>query len=466
MQRLTGLDAGFLYMETPTQHLHTMKVAVIDPSTSPEGYTFERVHDVMSRHLDRLPAFRQKVVEVPLALYHPVWVDDADFDLARHFHRTTAAAPGGRAELDAVVSEVASHPLDRRHPLWEIWVVEGLENGHVGFVAKIHHCIADGVKAAEMLMQVLVPDPARPAPAAGGSWRPAPSPGRVRLVAEALADAARDLARLPLLLLATLRGLRAVARRDQGGPPAPFDTYSTPFNRALTPRRVFCSTSLPLAQVKAIRAQLGCTVNDVVLAVCAGAVRRWLIEQGPAPDRPLLAGVPVSTRDEFKVGHANSVSNLFTVLPVEVADPVERVRVASRMMAMAKEQHRALGPDLLEQWSQLSPPALFSAVVGVYSRLHLADRHRPPINLVVSNVPGPSEPLYVDGARLVGIWSMGPILENIGLNITVWSYVDQLNFGLVACPDSVADLPRMASFLGDALEELDKGAAAPAWVWE
>ena len=460
MERLTGLDAGFLYMETPSQHLHTMKVTVLDPAGAEGGYSFERVKEVLFAHLDRLPAFRQRVVPTPYLLHHPVWVDDADFDIEAHVRLVTVDAPGNQEQLDAVVSQVASRPLDRSRPLWELTVVEGLENGYVGFVAKIHHCVADGVKAAEMLMQVLGPDPiARVDPMPVVSPAGETVPDRATLIRAALRDLLRDLAGLPGLLLRTLRGIVSVVRRRRAGfdaPPAPFTTFSAPFNRSLVPERLFVSTSLPLAEVKEIRVALGVTVNDIVLGVCAGALRAWLIEQGVPPDRPMVVGVPVSTRDEFKVGQANSVSNLFCSLPIDRDDPVARVMEARRSMAAAKEQHRALGPEILEQWSQVTPPAVFGPVVRLYSRWDLADRHRPPINLIISNVPGPTEPLYVTGARLVGIWSMGPILENIGLNITVWSYLDQLNFGLVGCPDAVPDLRRLAGHLHDSLDEVRK----------
>src|SRR5581483_11932943 len=445
MERLTGLDAGFLYMETPSQHLHTMKVAVIDPTGASGGYSFERVKDVLAAHLDRLPAFRRRVVATPWSIHHPLWVDDADFDIDAHLHRVTVEAPGSQDQLDEVVSAVASRPLDRSRPLWELWVVEGLDNGYVGFVAKIHHSVADGVKAAEMLMQGLGPDPEADAapngtePWHGEPWHGEVVPDRSTLMRWALRDLGRDLARLPVLLWHTLRGIVSVIRRRRAGhdaPPTPFATFNAPFNRSLVAERLFVSASLPLGEVKDVKSALGVTINDVVLGVCAGALRAWLAEKGTTPDRPMVVGVPVSTRDEFKVGQANSVSNLFCSLPVDCDDPVERVRQARRSMAAAKEQHRALGPEVLEEWSQVTPPALFGAVVRGYSRWNLADRHRPPINLVISNVPGPAEPLYVAGAHLVGIWSMGPILENIGLNITVWSYLDQLNFGLVGCPDA------------------------------
>jgi diacylglycerol O-acyltransferase / wax synthase len=199
----------------------------------------------------------------------------------------------------------------------------------------------------------------------------------------------------------------------------------------------------------------------VVLGLCASALRRWLSEHDELPDRPLVAGVPVSTRAAGRESRANSVSNLFTALPVQEPDPVTRLRAIHQMMQGAKEQHNALGAEMLADWSELTPGRPFAAAVRLYSRRGLADRHRPPINLVVSNVPGPREPLYVAGARLVGLWSMGPILENVGLNITVWSYLDRLNVGAVACPEAIPDLSQLVASLPDALEQLRKAGPDP-----
>jgi diacylglycerol O-acyltransferase len=222
-------------------------------------------------------------------------------------------------------------------------------------------------------------------------------------------------------------------------------------------------TSLPLDDVRAVKNAFGTTLNDVVLAVCAGALRSWMKTHGLSTDRALVAGVPVSTREKRGlVLQGNVVSNMFTSLRTDLADPVQRLRETSKVAKAAKVIHEVMGADLLADWSEVTPPRPFAWFMREYSRWHLADRHRPPINLVVSNVPGPSEPLYIAGARLDGIWSVGPILEGIGLNITMWSYLDQLNVGIVACPESMPDVWSLTDGLRAALDELVSAAAAAA----
>ena len=463
VQRLTGQDASFLYNETPRQHMHTLKISVLDPSTVPGGYSFEKVKETLAARLHLLPPFRRKVVSVPFDLHHPLWVEDPDFDLDRHVKRTVLDPPGGREAFDAVISTIASGPLDRSRPLWEIWVVEGMEGGRVGFVAKIHHCAADGVMAAELLANVFDADPATlDAPPPAEEWRPDEVPSRGRLALDAIVDLLRVVLGLPALLVRTFRGLFAVARHKKAAPvspPAPFSGPNCSFNRALTPNRIFVTTSLPLSEVKDVKTGFGVTVNDVVLALCAGALRAYLDEKDELPSKPLVAGVPISTRKPDAPLRANSVSNMFTAVPVHLGDPAERVRAVHEVTKGAKEQFNLLGVDMLADWLELTPPRPYAAFIRLYGRLRLADRHRPPINLVVSNVPGPQVPLYIAGARLEAIYSMGPILENVGLNVTVWSYLDSLNFGIVGVREHVPDLRRLTDLLEEELEHLKKAAA-------
>lgn len=464
MQRLTGFDAGFLYMETPTLHMHTLKISILDVSGVPGGYTFERFKEVLGERLHLLPPFRRRMVEVPLGLHHPVWIEDPDFDLDYHVRRVVAPAPGGLEELSVVCSDIASRQLDRRHPLWEISVVEGLEDGHIGFVAKIHHSAADGVAAAAMLASVLDAEPTTtPPPEPEQPWHPDPVPGQWELLVDALAAILRNIAALPKLLKRTVQGFRRVrAHRRQADvqPPLPLTAPKLSFNRSLTPHRSFVMTSMPLDDFKHVKSAFEVTINDVFLAVCAGGLRRYLERTEQLPAKPLVAGVPVSTRAGDQDGYvANSVSNMFTALHVEMDDPVDRLRAISAVTKEAKAVHNALGAEMLMDWSEMTPPRPFAGWMKLYSKLRLADRHRPPINLVVSNVPGPREPLFIAGARILDIFSMGPILESIGLNITVWSYLDEMNVGIVSCPELMSDLWDLVADMHDALAELKKAAS-------
>jgi diacylglycerol O-acyltransferase len=390
-----------------------------------------------------------------------VWIEDPEFDLAYHVRRIGVPPPGGRVQMDAVIADIASWQLDRTRPLWEIWMLEGLENGRVGFLAKIHHSVADGVAAAAMLANVMAtsaedvdpPPPIEP-------WRPEEMPSRGRLLMDALRDLVLRLVRLPALLRRTVGGVRAVAehrKQAEVATPRPIlDTARTPFNGSLTPHRSFATATLSLADLKEAKTALGVTLNDIVLAMVAGSLRTWLDKRGALPDRALVAGVPVSTDDPDAIKRlgGNKVSNMFTTLATNVEDPIERLRAIHDVTSAAKEMHNILGADMLADWSEYTPPRPYAWFMRQYSRFGLAEKHRPPINLVVSNVPGPREPLYVAGARMEGIYSVGPILEGIGLNVTVWSYCDQLNVGVIACREHIADPHEITDGMADALEEL------------
>lgn len=461
MERLTGFDAGYLYMETPTLHMHTLKLALLDMSAVAGGYDFERFERELERRLHLLPPFRRRFVKVPFELHHPVWIEDPDFDLAHHVRRAAVPAPGGSREMDALIGDIAGRQLDRTRPLWEIWMLDGLADGRVAFLAKIHHTLADGLAAAQLLANVMAVsaddvDPPPPLEA----WAPEEVPSRWRLVAGAIADMVRKLGRLPRLVRSTGRGARAVAHhRKRAGvrPPRPIvDVPNTPFNASLTPHRTFATATVPLARVKAVKAAFDVSVNDVVLAMVAGSLRAYLDARRSLPDRALVAGVPVSTDEpgaEPRLG-GNKVSNLFTSLRTDLGDPVARLQAIHEVTRAAKHVHNLLGADMLADWAEYTPPKPYAWFMRLYSRWRLADRHRPPINLVVSNVPGPRDPLYVAGARLDRIYSVGPILEGIGLNVTVWSYLDQLNIGAIACREHVGDLHEVTDGMAVALDEL------------
>lgn len=477
---MSGLDASFLYNETPAQHVHTLKYAVLDCAGVEGGFTVERLRHELDRRLHLLPPFRRRLVEVPLGVHHPVWIEDPHFDLGAHVCQITVPAPGGRQEMDDVIGALASVPLDRSRPLWECWVLDGLADDlddpaaappsgrQVGFLVKMHHAMADGVAAAALLANVMEPAADSPAPdPPDHEWRPEPLPPWWRLVADAVVDVVASLRRLPALVARTARGATAVVRRrrraDAVSPPLPIlHTANTPFNGRLTPARSFASDDLSLDDVKAVRAAFGVSVNDVVLAVVAGSLRAHLLGRGALPERPLVAGVPVAADPASSRLSGNRVSNLFTSLRTDLADPVERLLAIHEVTGAAKEVQDLLGVEMLADWVEFAPPRPYAWAMRLYSRLGLAERHRPPINLVVSNVPGPRQPLYVAGARLAGIWSVGPILEGIGLNVTVWSYGASLHVGVLGCRDHWDDLHVVTAGMRDALAELVREASGRA----
>ncbi|HMC38491.1 MAG TPA: wax ester/triacylglycerol synthase family O-acyltransferase, partial [Acidimicrobiales bacterium] len=382
MDRLSGLDAMFLYTETPKNQLHMTGLLVFDPSTMPDGYSFEKMRDFMGRRLDRNPAFTRKVVNVPFGIDHPVWVDDPHFDLETHIHRIACPAPGGPRELADLASEIASQPLDRDRPLWDMWFVEGLEHGYVGLVAKMHHATIDGVSGANLMMHLfdLEADPAEPP--AGETPPAAPRPSDLELFARGLLSRARRPLLLPSAIYGTTRSVVNLAvRRSRADAPSmatPFTAPTTPFNAPITAHRQVAFSRVSLDEVRAVKDALGTTVNDVVLSLTATAVLRWLDAHRATPDRPMIAGVPVSTRGDDAVSMgANLVSAMFVSLATDIEDPVERVLAGHEATKGAKEEYKAIGADALQNWAEFSGPRLFGLAIRLYSQMELASRHRP-----------------------------------------------------------------------------------------
>jgi WS/DGAT/MGAT family acyltransferase len=456
---MTGVDAGFLYMETPEVHMHTLKVSIVDVSEVPGGYSFPMIKEEMVRRLHLVPPFRKRVLRVPLQLHHPLWVEDRDFDPDRHIFLDRVPAPGGMAQFEDVIGRIASTPLDRDLPLWELHVCEGMADGRVGIVAKMHHALADGVAANALLANIMDltqdADQVEPPP-----WQPEPTPHTADVAKVALLDAVKQIAVLPGLLLRTLRSILAVVAHKRGSSvatPRPIlDTPHTSFNGHVTARRSFTTVSLPIDDFKRVKKAHGVTLNDVVLAVVAGALRAWLDERGEHPSGSLLAGVPVSTEAPGgapRLG-GNAVSNMFTTLGTAIDDPIERLKHISHTTNEVKVVQQTLGLKMMEDWFEFAPPGPMSLVNRAYSRLRGADYHPSPFNVVVSNVPGPTAPVWIAGARLTDLFSVGPILQGMGLNVTVWSYIDRMNFSLLSCPDVLPDLRGLAGHLSPSLQDL------------
>jgi WS/DGAT/MGAT family acyltransferase len=463
VERLTGLDASFLYMETPSLHMHVSMAAVFDPSTVPGGYSFEKLRDTLAPRLAQAPVFRRRLVEVPLRLGHPYWIEEQDFELDAHMYRATLPAPGSLEQLAQYVGEVSSHPLDRSRPLWEMHIVEGLEDGRVGLVTKIHHSTIDGVSGAELLAQLfdLEPDP----PPRAVVEEPAidTEPSGVSLVAKALAasiSAPFDITRLVWRTGRSVLNVRRVRRGPAEAKGAlPLTTPRTSLNTAITPNRKVALATIALSDVKELRNAFDVTVNDVILAICTGALRRYLQDRDELPDDPLVAVIPVSMHPSMTDHRgANKLSAMFVSLPCGTDDPKERVEIIRSGSKGAKVEQVALGADVLINWAEHATPNVFAPAARAYTRLRLADRHRPIHSLVISNVPGPDFPLYLGGAEMIAAFPLGPVMDGAGLNVTVMSYRGVLNWGLIACADTVPGVASIAGAIAESLDELRSAA--------
>jgi diacylglycerol O-acyltransferase len=459
---MEGVDAGYLYMETPTMHMHTLKIAIIEPRAN---FTFERFENQMLSRLGQLPPLQRRALPVPFSLNHPLWICDHPIDPERHLFLHDLPAPGGMAELETITGEIAGTPLDRSIPLWEMHVCQGLADGRIAVIGKMHHALADGVAANALLGNVTdqIAGADDDVPEQGSKsvgWQLEATPTRGTQTRLALSDAIRQIGTVHGLLSRTTSGVRAVVRHRRGHQvPVPrpvLDAPRTSFNGSLGARRIFATCALPLDDIKQVRKAHGVTINDVVLAVVAGALREWTTARGEHLTGSLLAGVPVSTDTPgtpARLG-GNRVSNLFTTLATDIDDPGERLQMISRTTAASKKVQQHLGPHMLTDWVQFTPPAPFSAALKLYSRFNVAGRHPPPFNVIVSNVKGPAEEVTIAGSKLSDLFSVGPLIEGIGLNVTAWSYAGRLNISILSCPDLVDDLGPLVAQMRPALDEL------------
>jgi WS/DGAT/MGAT family acyltransferase len=439
--------------------MHVGGLMLVDPSTADVPYSFESYRDYVAARLPRLPAFRRKLATVPLNLGRPLWVEDSDFDLDFHVHRTTVAPPGGDHETADVVADILSRSMDRSRPLWEMWVVEGREDGLIAVVSKVHHSTIDGITGANMLAELFDLE-ASPPPAApvADDWEPERRPSDVRLVANAVLDmAGRPLGVAKLVPGAVLSVGKLAHRRGRGaaGMPAPFRAPRTSFNATITAHRTVAYTSVPLADIKTIKNAFDVKVNDVVTAICSGALRHYLADRDELPERSLIAAIPISVHDRTdELEGTTKVSIMFSSLASDIDDVGERLRYIATTNEGAKEDHELVGASTLQSWAEHAAPNTFSLASRVYSGLRLADRHPVVHNLVISNVPGPPLPLYFNGAKLARLHPLGPIMDGAGLNITVLSYLDEIGFGLISCRELMPEIWSLADAVPGAVAEL------------
>jgi WS/DGAT/MGAT family acyltransferase len=459
--RLSGLDSSFLHLEQGASHMHVAACAVFD-GQAPD---YEQLLETVESRLHLVPRYRQRLAFVPFGQGRPVWVDDPYFQVPYHVRHTALPSPGDDAQLRRLTGRVFSQALDRSRPLWEMWLVEGLSEDRFALLSKTHHALVDGISGVD-IMNVLFDTSPEPMPVAPPEheWTPRPLPSTAQLLAGALLERMTVPAEIVRGVRATLRGPRAVTERLAQGlvglgalawaglQPAPPSRFNVPIG----PHRRFTWVEGDLDEFKAVKNALGGTVNDVVLAAVAGALGGYLRLHGEETNGMVLrAMVPVSIRADVERGAlGNRVAAMWAPLPVGILDPVQRLHTVTESMREVKESGQAIGAQVLTSLSGFAPTTIVSQAARLQTRQRL-------FNLVVTNVPGPQISLYMLGHRLQAIYPMVPLANNTALGIAIMSYSGQMNFGLSADYDSLADLETLADELRSAIEELVDAAGPP-----
>ena len=480
MRQLTSLDNQFLALENKRHVGHVAGLMILDPSTAPDGaLSPAAVQALLRTRLPQLPPLRWRVAEVPFSLDYPYWVEDEDFDLDYHVRELALPSPGSDEQLADLVARICSRPLDRTYPLWELYLIHGLQSGHTAMLTKIHHAVVDGLSGAEIMGLLLDFTPeGRDLPADGDEQRMGPEPGGLEMLARGVIG----FSRYPLRVLRSLRsavpnaeyapaifgmlpGMTTVGRLAAGAMKrAGADIATTTpglkaphvsFSGQISAHRRFAFGRLELDEVKAVKNARGVTVNDVVVTLCAGVVRRWLLEHDELPDEPLVAQIPVSVRTDEQWGtYGNRILLMSAPLYCAEPDPVRRLQRTHEALGDMKSSHRAVPADLLQDANHFIPPAVFARAAQLSFRVTSSSIRRPNWNLVVSNVPGPQFPLYCAGARMVALYPVSVITDGMGLNITVMSYCGHLDIGIVADRKQMPDVWNLIGWLQEALDEL------------
>ena len=459
--RLSPLDASFLHVEDDVSHMHIGSVAVFEGPQPP----FADLVDMVESKLDLVPRYRQRVRFVPLELGRPVWVDDEHFNLEYHLRHTALPKPGGETELRRLVGRVMSQQLDRARPLWEIWVVEGLEDGRWAMVAKTHHALVDGVSGTDLLAVIMDQSANAERPARLREWTPQPAPSSLQLMADSLENVVRSPYEQMRALRAQTRMVRRVlayAMEVVGGlvalgglvRPTPVSSLNGP----LGPHRRYAWASTSVEDIKRVRKAFGGTFNDVVLASITNGFRELLLSRDEDVERVVRTLVPVSVRPRDASGKAigdgtfeNRVSAMFAELPVDVEDPVLRLELISEQMKDLKESRQAVAGEALTSMSGFAPPMLLA--LGMRLATRAAQRN---VNTVTTNVPGPQFPLYAAGRRMLRAFPYVPLAGQVRLGVAIFSYDGEVNFGITGDYDTTEDIAVLAGGIEDGMTQMLK----------
>lgn len=464
MKHLSGIDATFLYLETPEMPMHVGSLNVFD---LPAGYTGDWYEDVKKHIASRMhlaPLFQRKLALMPFELANPVWVDDDDVDLDYHIRRIVLPKPGSMEQLEQYVGRLHSSLLDRSRPLWEFYVIDGLQSGQVAFYSKIHHSAMDGAAGVAVAQSMfdLTPEPRSVKPPRQRHRINQYQLGMAELAGAAISNTVSQYVKLAKLLPTIARTVIGVVLSNKGakgqGIKGLLKNLSfgpkTPINVAVTNQRSFAGISIPLAEVKQVTKRMEVTVNDVVMAICAGALRRYLAEEGCKPEKPLRAAVPVSLREAGNTDMTNQVSMMMVSLATDIKDPADRLMAIRAAANSAKDLSGKVKNAIPMDFPSFGVPWIMTGLVSLYGRTKLANTLPPIANVTISNVPGPQVPLYLAGARMATYYPVSIPVHGLALNITIQSYNGMLGFGLTACRRALPDVRTLANYLGDAHNEL------------
>ncbi|MCX7631534.1 MAG: wax ester/triacylglycerol synthase family O-acyltransferase [Geminicoccaceae bacterium] len=461
MKPLSGLDSLFLHLETPETPMHVASCHLYELPKGFKGDFLAVVRKHLATRIPLIPLMRRKLAHVPLDLANPVWVADDAVDLTYHVRRVKLPRPGTMAQFEAMVARLHAKPMDRSRPLWEFYVIEGLPPGRVGFYSKVHHAALDGAAGVIMLSNMLDPTPVpRRIPRRPRTHKGIEHPGVRELIAAAFGHETGQFMKLVRHLPDVAKLLADAVRPSRGLGVGEMVKHNltfgprTPFNVAITGERGFAAVSIPLAEAKAIAHAEDAKLNDVVLAVCDGALRRYLARHGGVPGKPLVAAVPVSLRDPGNTEYNTQATMTLVGLATTVADPLKRLRAIRENAAAAKALTANVKSVLPTDFPSLGVPWIVSRLASLYGRSHIADRIPPIANVVISNVHGPDVPMYMAGARMLTYWPMSIVEHGVGLNITLESYAGSLDFGLVAAKNAVPKVREIAEDIEASFAEL------------
>jgi WS/DGAT/MGAT family acyltransferase len=454
VKRLNGMDAMLLYSETPNLHTHTLKIAIVNDA----DFCFDVFRHTLLRRLHLLDPLRYKLVDIPWRLHHPMWLQNCDVDLDYHLRRVQVPTPGGRRELDKVIGDIASTPLDRSRPLWEFHLAEGMADDRLAIIGKIHHALADGVASANLLARLMDTDGAVQDERDNDTNCVPPS--TVALLRAAGRDHVQQAVALPGVITDAMSGALRLRRRarERGKHPDLARLLHAPatfMNHVVSPQRTFATATLSLAQVKQVSKNLRITINDVVMAMTAGALRELLLRYDGSADRPIVASVPASTDLSADRISGNELGGMAVSLPTHIGDPLERVRLTSVATTIAKENNELFGPELYGKLISYLPSTTAPAAFRWLARRNAQNRL---FNIPVSNVAGPRRQGHLAGAPVSEIYSAGPLIAACGVNITVWSYVDQLNISVITDDRTVEDPHEVTAAMVHAFTEISTAA--------